>query len=135
MRRFLSASSHAVSGWKSGTNPRPLRASEEIAACEVTTSTSAGGFAKARHGGIIGVAQRGADHPPAVVRLLVIALDIPGRIVGDDEHRPGAVAHGRVDLHGIDPESAITVDGNNLPARERKRRRDRERHADAEAAK
>ena len=31
--------------------------------------------------------------------------------------------------------SAITVDGNNLPARERKRRRDRERHADAEAAK
>ena len=44
------------------------------------------------------------------------------------------MAHGRVDLHGIDPEGAVAIDGDHLPMWECERGRDRKRHADAETA-
>ena len=83
---------------------------------------------------IVGVAQRRADDPAAVVHLLVQALDVPGGIVRHDEHRLGVVADGSIDLHGIDPERSVAVDRDHLAVGHRQRRRDGERHADAEAA-
>jgi acyl-coenzyme A synthetase/AMP-(fatty) acid ligase len=64
----------------------------------------------AGHGGIVGVTQRRADDAAPVVGLLVVALDVPGGIVGDNEHSLGAVAHGGVDFHGVDPEGAVSID-------------------------
>ncbi len=87
-----------------------------------------------RHGGVVGVAQGRADHPAAVVRLLIVTLDVPGGVVGDDEHGPGAVPHRGVHLHRVDAEGAVAVDRDHLARREGERRRDAERHADAEAA-
>ena len=75
--------------------------------------------------------KRGADHAPAVVHFLVVTLDVPGRVVGDDEDRLSAVAHGRIDFHGIDAECAVAVDGDDLPARKGKGGGDGERYSDA----
>ena len=64
--------------------------------------------------GVVGVAQGRADHPAAVVGLLVVALDVPGGVVGDDEHGLGAVPDRGVDLHGVDAEGAVAVDRDHL---------------------
>jgi hypothetical protein len=60
--------------------------------------------------------QEGRAHDPAaVVGLLVVALDVPGRVVGHDEHGLGAVPDRRVDLHRVEPERAVAVDRDHLP--------------------
>ena len=92
------------------------------------------GTERSRHGGVVGVAERGPDDAPAVVELLVVALDVPGGVVGDDEDRLGPVPDRRVDFHGIDAESAVAIDRDDLAAGKSQRRRDGVRHADAETA-
>ena len=73
----------------------------------------------ARHRCIVGVLKRGADDAAAVIDLLVIALDVPGGIVGDNEHGLGAMPDGGVDLHGINAVGAVAVDGDDLLVRVR----------------
>src|SRR6516225_9997033 len=80
------------------------------------------------------MAQCGADDPPTIIHFLVETFDVPGGVVGNDEHAFRAMTNRGVDLHRIDTEGTVAVYRNNLTSWQRKRSCDGERHADAEAA-
>src|SRR5262249_19439725 len=70
-----------------------------------------------------------------IILLLVVAFDVPCRIVGDDEDRLGAVTYRRVDLHRVDPEGAISRYSDDLSSGKGQSCRNRVGYADAKAAK
>ena len=88
----------------------------------------------ARHRGVVAPRQRGADHAAAVVDLLVVALDVPRRVVGDDDDHLRAMTRGGIDLHRIDAERAVAGDDDDLAIRIKQRRGYAVRRADAQTA-
>ena len=131
-------------------------ASEETTVCDVTTSTRARSVGERpldgagkllrllhplsvssegpRHRGIVGMSEQRADHPTAIVCLLVEALDVPRRVVGYYHYVLCAVADRRVDLHRVESESAVARDAHHLPAGIGERGRDGVGRSNAKAA-
>ncbi len=52
---------------------------------------------------LVRVAQDGAGDAPAIVHVLVMALDVPGGVVGDDEDSLRSMPDRRIDLHELMP--------------------------------
>src|SRR3984885_8548361 len=59
-----------------------------------------------RHCGIVRILQPGTDHL-AVGDRLVMHLDLPGAVVGDDNQHRRLVANGGIDLDGVEAECAV----------------------------
>ena len=59
-----------------------------------------------RHSGVVRILQLGADHF-AVGDRLVVHLDLPSAVVGDDDQDRRLVANGGVDLDGVEAECAV----------------------------
>src|SRR5271168_5177285 len=88
----------------------------------------------ARHRGIVRMGKQGAHHPPAIVRLLVETLDVPGGVVGHNDDDLRAVAYRRINLHGVDPKGTVACDAHHLSARIGERRSHSVRRSTAKAS-
>src|SRR5580704_6321120 len=75
-----------------------------------------------------------ADHPTAIVCLLVETLNVPRGVVGYYHYNFCAVADRCINLHGVEPKGPVASDANHLSARISQRRRDGVGRSNAEAA-
>src|SRR5215472_17818946 len=86
----------------------------------------------ARHRRVIAPGKRCPDDAPAVIHLLIEPLDIPRRVVGDDEDDFRAVTLRGIDLHRIDAERSVAAHHDHLLLRTQKARCDPVRRSDTE---